>query len=175
MGKPKDRQGKFLFINAVREYFEDRAQNHLMPEHVKKIVTKFEEDRKIPGFLAIVDIDTLRDNDFSLSIRRYAGNAPPPEPHDVRAHLAGGNPRAEVATKADLFRAHGFDPMDLLVPHDDRFRKFAPHLTTKTDLKSAIETNAGLQTCEDQISVAFNACPTMTRRWTMGFCAPCHR
>ncbi|WP_268877294.1 N-6 DNA methylase [Cereibacter johrii] len=70
-GKPKDRQGKVLFINADREYFEGRAQNHLMPEHIEKIVTTFEEYREIPGFSAIVDIDTLRDNDFNLNIRRY--------------------------------------------------------------------------------------------------------
>jgi len=34
-GKPKDRQGRVLFINADREYFEGRAQNHLLPEHRK--------------------------------------------------------------------------------------------------------------------------------------------
>lgn len=156
-GKPKDRQGRILFINADREYFEGRAQNHLMPEHIEKIVTTFEEYREIPGFSAIVDIGTLRDNDFNLNIRRYADNAPPPEPHDVRAHLVGGIPRAEVAAKADLFSAHGLNPMDLLVPRNDRYLDFAPHLTAKADLKPAIEANAGLQAREAEIRAAFNA------------------
>ncbi|SNR67645.1 SAM-dependent DNA methyltransferase [Paracoccus sediminis] len=156
-GKPKDRQGKILFINADREYFEGRAQNHLMPEHIEKIVTTFEEYREIPGFSAIIDIDTLRENDFNLNIRRYADNAPPPEPHDVRAHLVGGIPRAEVEAKADLFRAHGLTPMDLLDVRDDRYLDFAPHLTAKSDLKSAIEANAGLQEREAEIRDAFNA------------------
>ncbi len=151
-GKPKDRQGKVIFINADREYFEGRAQNHLMPEHIEKIVNTFEEYWEIPSFSAIVDIDTLRDNDFNLNIRRYADNAPPPEPHDVRAHLVGGIPRAEVAAKADLFRAHGLNPMDLLVPRDDRYLDFAPNLTAKSDLKPAIEGNAGLQAREAEIS-----------------------
>src|SRR5690606_28369162 len=114
------------------------------------------EYREIPGFSAIVDIDTLRDNDFNLNIRRYADNAPPPEPHDVRAHLVGGIPKGEVAAKADLFRAHGLDPMDLLVPHDDRYLDFAPHLTAKSDLKPAIEADAGLQAREAEIRAAFN-------------------
>ncbi|WP_264580080.1 N-6 DNA methylase [Rhodovulum sulfidophilum] len=106
-GKPADRQGKVLFINADREYFEGRAQNHLMPEHIEKIVTTFEEYREIPGFSTIVDIDTLEANDWNLNIRRYADNAPSPEPHDVRAHLVGGIPKSEVEAKAELFKSHG--------------------------------------------------------------------
>jgi type I restriction enzyme M protein len=50
-----------------------------------------------------VDNATLKANDYNLNIRRYADNAPPPEPHDVRAHLVGGVPKAEVAAKAALF------------------------------------------------------------------------
>ena len=53
----------------------------------------------------------LAENDWNLNIRRYADNAPPPEPHDVRAHLLGGVPKAEVEAKAELFEAHGFDPL----------------------------------------------------------------
>lgn len=30
--------------------------------------------------------------DYNCNIRRYVDNAPPPEPHDVRAHLHGGVP-----------------------------------------------------------------------------------
>ncbi|MBZ8143205.1 restriction endonuclease subunit M, partial [Rubrivivax gelatinosus] len=84
-GKPAERQGKVLFVNADREYFEGRAQNHLLPEHIEKIVHTFEHFAELPGFSAVVPAATLRDNDFNLNIRRYADNAPPPEPHDVRA------------------------------------------------------------------------------------------
>ena len=34
--------------------------------------------------------------DFNCNIRRYVDNAPPPEPHDVRAHLHGGVPVVEI-------------------------------------------------------------------------------
>lgn len=156
-GKLKDRQGKVLFINADREYFEGRAQNHLLPEHIEKIVTTFEEFREFPGFSSIVDIDTLQENDWNLNIRRYADNAPAPEPHDVRAHLVGGIPKAEVAAKAVLFASHGLDPMDLFTPRDDQYLDFAANLTAKTDLKPAIESNAGLLARETQIKDSFNA------------------
>lgn len=154
-GKPKERQGKVLFINADREYFEGRAQNFLLPEHIEKIVTTFDEFKEVPGFSAIVDIATLRANDYNLNIRRYADNAPPPEPHDVRAHLVGGVPKAEVADKAALFQAHGLDPLDLFVERDAKYFDFKPELTRRQDLKPAIEGNAGINAKEAAIREAF--------------------
>lgn len=153
--KPAERQGKVLFINADREFFEGRAQNYLLPEHIEKIVTTFDEFRAIPGFSAIVDNATLKANDCNLNIRRYADNAPPPEPHDVRAHLVGGVPKAEVADKAALFKAHGLNPLDLLVERDAKYLDFRPELTKRQDLKPAIEGNAGLVAKEAAIRAAF--------------------
>ncbi|AJG21161.1 type I restriction-modification system subunit M [Cupriavidus basilensis] len=154
-GKPAERQGKVLFINADREFFEGRAQNYLLPEHIEKIVTTFDEFRAIDGFSAIVDNSTLKANDYNLNIRRYADNAPPPEPHDVRAHLVGGIPKAEVANKASLFSAHGLNPMDLLVERDAKYYDFAPKLDKRQALKPTIESNAGLVAKEAAIRAAF--------------------
>ena len=95
-GKPEAHRGKVLFINADQEYFEGRAQNHLLPEHIEKIVSTYDDYTEVPGFSAIVTNETLAENDYNLNIRRYADNAPAPEPHDVRAHLVGGIPVAEV-------------------------------------------------------------------------------
>jgi type I restriction enzyme M protein len=156
-GKPAERQGKVLFINADREFFEGRAQNYLLPEHIEKIVTTFDEFRAIPGFSAVVDNATLKANDYNLNIRRYADNAPPPEPHDVRAHLVGGVPKAEVADKAALFNAHGLNPLDLLVERDAKYYDFRPELSKRQDLKPAIEGNAGLVAKEAAIRAAFES------------------
>nr|WP_240991104.1 class I SAM-dependent DNA methyltransferase [Cupriavidus taiwanensis] len=154
-GKPAERQGKVLFINADREFFEGRAQNYLLPEHIEKIVTTFDEFKAVPGFSAIVDNATLKANDYNLNIRRYADNAPPPEPHDVRAHLVGGVPKAEVEAKAALFAAHGLNPLDLLVERDARYLDFSPEVTQRRDLKTAIERNAGLVAKEAAMRAAF--------------------
>lgn len=154
-GKPLERQGKVLFINADREFFEGRAQNYLLPEHIEKIVTIFDEFRAVDGFSAIVDNATLKDNDYNLNIRRYADNAPPPEPHDVRAHLVGGIPKAEIEAHAKLFSAHGLDPMDLFVERDAKYVDFIPALAKRQDIKPAIENNAGVLTKEAAIREAF--------------------
>ena len=156
-GKPAGRQGKVLFVNADREYFEGRAQNFLLPEHIEKIATAFEEFRRIDGLSEVVDIATLQANDYNLNIRRYVDNAPAPEPHDVRAHLLGGVPKAEVQAKAALFAAHGLDPRDLLAARDARYFDFKPALASRADLKPAIEGNPGLQAKEQAIRDAFQA------------------
>jgi len=156
-GKPAERQGKVLFINADREYFEGRAQNHLLPEHIEKIVHTFETFAEVPGFSAIVPNATLRENDCNLNIRRYADNAPPPEPHDVRAHLLGGVPKAEVKAKAALFAAHGLDPLALFMERDANYFDFRPELATRQALKPAVETNPGLMAREQAVRDAFDA------------------
>ena len=90
--KPPERRGKVLFINADREYTEGRAQNMLRPQHEQKIVATYRDFADVDGFAKVVTADELAENDFNCNIRRYADNAPPPEPHDVRAHLHGGVP-----------------------------------------------------------------------------------
>lgn len=156
-GKPAERQGRVLFINADREYFEGRAQNHLLPEHIEKIVNTFENFVAEPGFSAIVLNATLAANDYNLNIRRYADNAPPPEPHDVRAHLLGGVPKAEVQAKAALFAAHGLDPLALFVERDANYLDFRLELAARQALKPAVETNPGLLAREQAVRDAFDA------------------
>jgi len=156
-GKPAERQGRVLFINADREYVEGRAQNHLLPEHIEKVVNTFETFAEVPGFSAIVSNATLRENDYNLNIRRYADNAPPPEPHDVRAHLLGGVPKAEVLVKGDLFAAHGLDPLALLTERDADYFDFTPTLTTRQSIKPTIETNPALLEREQAVRDAFEA------------------
>jgi len=156
-GKPAERQGKVLFINADREYAEGRAQNHLLPEHIEKIVNTYENFAEVPGFSAIVSNATLAENDHNLNIRRYADNAPPPEPHDVRAHLLGGVPKAEVQAKAALFAAHGLDPLALFVERDAHYFDFRPELATRQAIKPAVETNAALLAREQAVRDAFDA------------------
>ncbi|CAD5366522.1 Type I restriction-modification system, DNA-methyltransferase subunit M [Rubrivivax sp. A210] len=162
-GKPAERQGRVLFINADREYFEGRAQNHLLPEHIEKIVHTFDAFAEVPGFSAIVPNATLRDNDYNLNIRRYADNAPAPEPHDVRAHLLGGIPKAEVQAQAALFAAHGLDPLALLAERpgatgkDAAYLDFRPQIATCQAIKPAAEANPGLLAREQAVQDAFAA------------------
>ncbi len=155
--KPAGRRGKILFINADAEFHAGRAQNYLRPEHVEKIVSTFNAFANVPGYATVVTRDDLAANDWNCNIRRYADNAPPPEPHDVRAHLIGGVPKAEVEAKHDLFAAHAFNPCSVFVERDARYLDFAPSLIDRAGIKSTIETDPGVLAQEARLVDAFAA------------------
>ena len=75
------------------------------PEHIEKIVTAYRGVRRHPWLRSRrgTSRSCARTTD-NLNIRRYVDNTPPPEPHDVRAHLHGGVPKAEVEAKAGAVR-----------------------------------------------------------------------
>ena len=155
--KPPERQGKILFINADADYQAGRAQNYLRPEHVEKIVSTYEAFTTISGYSRVVLLDEIKANDYNLNIRRYADNAPPPEPHDVRAHLVGGVPKAEVQGRQALLASHGLHPDTLFVERDARYYDFAPTLKTRSDIKAVIEADPAVQRQEQRLRDAFAA------------------
>jgi type I restriction enzyme M protein len=85
-----------LFINADREYREGKAQNHLRPEDIDKIIHAYRSGEDVPAYARKVPKVEIEAEEYNCNIRRYVDNAPPPEPHDVHAHLHGGVPIAEV-------------------------------------------------------------------------------
>ena len=112
--KPPERRGRVLFVNADRDYREGRAQNHLRPRDEQKITSAYRSFADVDGFARVVTVEELADNDFNCNIRRYADNSPPPEPQDVRAHLHGGAPMAEIGDAADLLERAGLNALEVL-------------------------------------------------------------
>ncbi|MFO0877586.1 MAG: class I SAM-dependent DNA methyltransferase [Gemmataceae bacterium] len=157
--KPRARQGKVLFINADAEYHAGRAQNFLRPEHVEKIIRTFQAFEPVPGYAAVVPVADVVANDYNCNIRRYADNSPPPEPQDVRAHLVGGVPRAEVEANRSLFVAHGVEVSTFFVERDTHYLDFAPALTDRSRIKALLAADAGLQAREGKLRERF------TRWW----------
>ncbi|MET8133335.1 N-6 DNA methylase [Streptomyces sp. NPDC005251] len=144
----RDRRGKVLFINADREFHAERAQNVLLPEHVEKIVSTFHAFKDVERFARVVDRVELEENDFNFNIRRYVDNTLQPEPQDVRAHLVGGVPVAEIEAKKPLLDAYGIEVRDLFVvrEHDPGYVDFLsdgerPDATRLAELASAREQN----------------------------------
>lgn len=90
-----------VFINADRDYREGKAQNFLRPEDISRIVHAYRTltsgaAEELPKYARRVPVAEIEAEDFNCNIRRYVDNTPPPEPHDVRAHLHGGIPKSEV-------------------------------------------------------------------------------
>ena len=173
--KPGARRGRVLFINADAEFHSGRAQNYLRPEHIEKIASTFERYDDVPNYARRVSLDEIKDsaNDFNLNIRRYVDNSPPPEPHDVRAHLLGGIPVSEVEAQRALFDALNFDPAHVFAArtNEPRYFDFAPSVVgrpfqadsqpgkadlhaEKSAIRPLIENDAGVQACIASIQQA---------------------
>jgi len=159
--KPPDRRGQVLFINADAEFYAGRAQNYLRPEHVEKIVSTFDRYQNIPGYARVVPLAEISSeaNDFNLNIRRYVDNSPAPEPHDVRAHLLGGVPVAEVTDKRPLFDALGFNPARAFArrENDAKYFDFSPALADRAAIRPLVESDPGVQECRLTVRQQFAA------------------
>jgi type I restriction enzyme M protein len=147
--KPAERRRQVLFINADTEFHAGRAQNYLRPEHVEKIVSTFDRFEDVPGYPRRVPLEEIGGpvNDWNLNIRRYVDNSPPPEPHDIRAHLQGGVPVVEVRAKKPLFDALGLDPTHAFTArtHDAAYLDFAPALADRSAIRTLVEHDSGVQ------------------------------
>jgi type I restriction enzyme M protein len=136
-----------LFINADREYREGKAQNHLRPEDIDKIIYAYRANKDIPAYARRVPKAEIIAEDYNCNIRRYVDNAPPPEPHDVRAHLHGGVPKGEVASLARFWQNYPELKNDLFVSRDAQYLDFAPVLTGKRDIADFVASHPSVTAC----------------------------
>ena len=134
-----------LFINADREFKEGKNQNSLRPEDLEKITQVYRTRQQLDKYSRLVPVDELEREEFNLNIRRYVDNSPPPEPHDVRAHLHGGIPVAEIDQLASYFANYEGVKSLLFRDRDTHYSDFATAITAKDGIKSAIESSPGLQ------------------------------
>ena len=140
--KPDDLRGKFLFINADREFAEGKNQNKLRPEDIEKISYVFHTKQEIPKYSCLVELADIERNEFNLNIRRYVDNTPAPEPEDVRAHLTGGVPKSEVEANAATFGKFSFDPAHVFVEREATYFDFKPEIAEKQTIKQIVEQDA---------------------------------
>jgi type I restriction enzyme M protein len=73
-GKPQERRGKILFINASNEYKphpEVRRLNTLGEDNIDKITKAYREFAEVPGFSRIVPIEEVRKYDYNLNVTLY--------------------------------------------------------------------------------------------------------
>lgn len=153
--KSKRLKDSILIINADAEYGEGRNQNFLRPEDIEKIVYVFDNFLEVPGYSRIVPISEITDesdNDSNLNIRRYVDNSPPAEPHDVKAHLIGGVPSAEITALNGLVTKYGIVESDLFADRGDGYADFI--YPDKASIKEAIQSNAGVTAANDRINDA---------------------
>lgn len=72
--KSPERQGKILFINAVKEVRQDKTIAYLDPEHIERIHSAYANYVDEPGFARVVDLDKTLEKGASLSVSLYLSN-----------------------------------------------------------------------------------------------------
>lgn len=145
--KPDELRGKIFIINADAEYAEGKNQNTLRPEDIEKMDHVFSQKLPVDKYSKLVDIAEIgnEQNDWNLNIRRYVDNTPDPEPEDVRAHLLGGVPKAEVMAKATQYEKFGFEPTVLFQERDAKYFDFRAEIKGRGDIKNVIETHPNVR------------------------------
>ena len=151
-----------LFINADREYREGKAQNHLRPEDIDKIVHAYRAGHDIPAYARRVPVAEIQAEEYNCNIRRYVDNAPPPEPHDVRAHLHGGVPVTEIEALAHFW--HSYDGLreSCFVPradgpYADTYANFSPALAEQRAIAELVKTHPGVQQAQARFMTELQA------------------
>ncbi len=136
-----------LFINADREYREGKAQNFLRPEDISKIVHVYRSliqgGSDVPAYARRVPVAEIAAEAYNCNIRRYVDNAPQPEPHDVRAHLHGGVPVAEIDALARYWKNYPGLRERCFVPRhaDVSYADFAPEITGRRAIAERVKTD----------------------------------
>lgn len=152
MNKKDARERKqVIFINADREYREGKAQNFLRPEDISKIVHVYRTlshgtQTEVPGYARLVPVSEIQAEDFNCNIRRYVDNAPPPEPHDVRAHLHGGVPVVEIEALGRYWSNYAGLRERVFVSRsgDTTYADFTPEVTDRRALAELVKTDRSI-------------------------------
>ena len=138
--KTKDRKNKIIFINSELDFEEGKNQNFLREQHIKKILITFDNLKDIKRYSKVVSVDEIKDNNYSLNIRKYADTSPPSEHFDVRGILRGGVPISEVEDEFIQETLNGMDVSCIFVRRDNNYYDFKPEIENKNQIKDYLGT-----------------------------------
>jgi len=91
------RKGIFM-IDAGKGFLKDGNKNRLREQDIHKIVDVFNKQTDMPKFSRMVPVSEISDpkNDYNLNIPRYIDTQDVEDLQDIKAHLLGGIPNADI-------------------------------------------------------------------------------
>ncbi|HLW07642.1 MAG TPA: N-6 DNA methylase, partial [Marinilabiliaceae bacterium] len=72
--KSKEKQGKILIINALKEVKQDKNIAFLEQKHIDRIFSAYKDFKDIEDFAKVVSIEEVLENKGSLNIAQYLSN-----------------------------------------------------------------------------------------------------
>ena len=80
-----DRDKHVLFIDASREFQDDKNQNRLRAADIDKIIKVFRTFQKVEKYAYAATIEEIKENEFNLNIPRYVDTYEPEPEVDIQA------------------------------------------------------------------------------------------
>lgn len=75
--KPEERKNKVLFIDASNGFIKDGNKNKLRDEDIENIVITFDNFEDVEKYAEVVDLESIKENDYNLNISRYVDTTEP--------------------------------------------------------------------------------------------------
>lgn len=148
-----NRKGIFM-IDASRGFIKDGNKNRLREQDIRKVVDTWHGKLEIPKYSRFVGNDEIRENEYNLNLPRYIDTQETEDIQDIKAHLKGGIPDADITAlsaywdicpslRSRLFKAGGRKGYSkLTVPSDEIKRTILNHAEFETFRKTVMDTFA---------------------------------
>ncbi|WP_313232131.1 type I restriction-modification system subunit M [Tissierella praeacuta] len=81
--KEEEKRNKVLFIDGSNYFIKDGNKNKLRDEDIEKVVKIFDEYKDVEKYASVVDLDTIKENDYNLNISRYVDTTEEEEEIDI--------------------------------------------------------------------------------------------
>ncbi len=88
--------GRKGMVDASKGFIKDGNKNRLRAQDIHKIVDTFTRQRETPKYSRSVSLAEVEANDFNLNLPRYIDSTEPEDLQDIKAHLMGGIPHADI-------------------------------------------------------------------------------
>lgn len=81
--KNEERRNNVLFIDGSNDFVKDGNKNKLRDEDIEKIIQTFDEYKDVEKYASVVDLETIKENDYNLNISRYVDTTEEEEEVDI--------------------------------------------------------------------------------------------
>jgi len=109
--KPQQQTGKILFVDASKEVKKEKSISFLEPSHQERILAGYRAYENEGGFSSVVDLETIRQNNYSLGITFYVRE---------EAELSDAATPREACEQFAASSSEFWSEMDSLVTHLDQ-------------------------------------------------------
>ncbi|MDK0629168.1 type I restriction-modification system subunit M [Clostridium perfringens] len=81
--KSEERKNKILFIDGSNNFVKEGNKNKLREEDIEKIITAFDKFEDVEKYANVIDLETIKENDYNLNISRYVDTTEEEEQVDI--------------------------------------------------------------------------------------------